>query len=255
MASEQSLALVLRTVDFSETSSVVTLFTREHGLVSALAKGARRPKSPFEVALDLAALCRVVFIPKPSDALALLTEAKLERRYRGADRGLAALYGGYYLIELLRELVGPHDPQPPLFDDAEATLDAMASGGHIAHEVIRFELSALRWLGHACTFTTCAETGVAVDLAGRVPFGLLAGGVLSPERTTGKSHVIQVRGEILRLLEVFARPDDDTWRDIALDRRTFGELRGVLNPYLTHLLGHPLRLHRYLGVLFDARPR
>ena len=55
MSSEKASALVLKLVDFSETSLVVTLFTREFGKVQALAKGGRRPKGPFESALDLLA--------------------------------------------------------------------------------------------------------------------------------------------------------------------------------------------------------
>ena len=79
MPSEKATAIVIRTIEFSETSLVVTLFTREFGKIGALAKGARRLKSPFEAALDLLALCRVVFLHKSSEALDLLTEAKLLR--------------------------------------------------------------------------------------------------------------------------------------------------------------------------------
>src|SRR5450759_3820095 len=86
MPSEKATAIVIRTVEFSETSLVVTLFTREFGKIGALAKGARRLKGPFESALDLLALCRIVFLHKSSDALDLLTEAKLLRRFRPAGR-------------------------------------------------------------------------------------------------------------------------------------------------------------------------
>ena len=75
MSLEKATAIVMRTIDWSETSSIVTLFTREFGKISGLAKGARRPKGPFESALDLLALCRIVFLRKSSDALDLLTEA------------------------------------------------------------------------------------------------------------------------------------------------------------------------------------
>src|SRR5262245_4333854 len=92
MASEKSSAIVLRTVEFSETSLVVTLFTRDFGKVTALAKGARRPKGPFESALDLLAVVRIVFLRKSSDVLDLLTEAKLDRRFRAAGRDLNRLY-------------------------------------------------------------------------------------------------------------------------------------------------------------------
>ena len=93
MSSEKATAIVLRVVEFSETSSIVTLFTREFGKVRGLAKGARRPKGPFESALDLLALCRIVFLRKSSDALDLLTEAKLERRFRPPGGDLSNLYG------------------------------------------------------------------------------------------------------------------------------------------------------------------
>ena len=82
MPAEKATALVLRVVEWSETSSIVTLLTREFGKVRGLAKGARRPKGPFESALDLLSSCQVVFLRKSSDALDLLTEAKLQRRFR-----------------------------------------------------------------------------------------------------------------------------------------------------------------------------
>ena len=53
MLPEKTEAVVIRHVDFSETSKVVTLFTRDFGKISALAQGARRLRGPFEAALDL----------------------------------------------------------------------------------------------------------------------------------------------------------------------------------------------------------
>ena len=75
MSSEKASALVLRVTDFSETSLVVSLFTREFGKIGAMAKGARRLKNPFESALDVLAHCRIVFLHKSSEALDLVTEA------------------------------------------------------------------------------------------------------------------------------------------------------------------------------------
>src|ERR1700736_2331944 len=176
MSSEKATALVLHVVEFSETSSVVTLFTREFGKVRGLAKGARRPKGPFESALDLLALCRIVFLRKSSDTLDLLTEAKLERRFRPPPGSLAALYAGYYVAELLGALTDDYDPYPDLFDAADAALAALQRGESPGSLVLRFELTALRVLGHLPALEACAECGAAVDGTGRVPFGPLTGG-------------------------------------------------------------------------------
>ncbi len=163
MASEKTLAIVIRVVEFSETSCVVTLFTRDFGKIGALAKGARRPKSPFESALDLLAVCRIVFLHKSSESLDLLTEAKLERRFRAASRDLSRLYAGYYVAELLRELTHEGDPHPELFDAAEAALRELEGDLDVFRLVLRFELVALRVLGHLPELNCCAACGQGAE--------------------------------------------------------------------------------------------
>jgi DNA repair protein RecO (recombination protein O) len=252
MSSEKTLALVIRTVEFSETSSVVTLFTRDFGKIHALAKGSRRPKGPFESALDLLGLCRVVFLAKSSDALDLLTEAKLERRFRAAARNLSSLYAGYYVAELLNELTHDRDSHPELFDAACETLQALATGaGNVAALVLRFELTALRVLGHLPAFDACVECGRTVDNNGRVAFGMVAGGVLCARCRPGKKHVVSLSGAAHEALHRYAAEDGQDMNAGPIDRRVMGEVRGVLNQYLCNLLGRKPRMHGYLGVLSD----
>ncbi len=252
-APEKASALVLRAIEFSETSAVVTLFTREFGKISGMAKGARRPKGPFEHALDLLGLCRIVFLRKSSGALDLLTEAKLERRFRPRGHDLASLYAGYYVAELLIELTHDYDPHPQLFDTAVQTLAELSGGppassslpGDTASSVLRFELAALRLLGHLPSFESCAECAAVVPRVGRVPFGLLAGGVLCERCRVGKRNLVSVSAAVIDALAHYAAEADD-WRALALSSAVRGELRGVLNNYLTHLIGHRPKMHEYL---------
>lgn len=249
MSAEKAIAIVLRTVEFSETSLICTLFTREFGKIGVLAKGARRLKSPFESALDLMALCRIVFLRKTSDALDLLTEAKLVRRFRPPGRSLAALYAGYYVIELLDDLTDQYDPHPELFDLADETLAALAAGEPAARRTVRFELGALRLLGHAPLLDACVECGKPVH-AGRVAFGMIDGGVLCGECRPGKTHVVTVSAGVLRTMAQLADPDANAWQRIEVDPRAYGELRSVMNHYIVNLLGKRPRLHQLLGALW-----
>src|SRR5438046_1807431 len=122
MSMEKAQALVIRTTDFSETSRIVTLWTRELGKVRALAKGGRRLKSNFESALDLLTGCDIVLLRKSSGSLDLLTEARVRERFPLLRHDLHALYGAYYLAELLNDWTETYDPHPPLYDEALATL-------------------------------------------------------------------------------------------------------------------------------------
>jgi DNA repair protein RecO (recombination protein O) len=249
MASEKADAIVLRAVDFSETSLVVTLFTREHGKIGALAKGAKRLKSPFESALDLLALCRIVFLHKTSDALDLLTEAKLLRRFRPPGKNLLNLYAGYYVAELLNDLTEANDPHPQLFDLADETLAALALGNSVARHITRFELGLLRLLGMMPSFDACAECGAEMPATGRIAFGMIDGGVLCPTCREGKRQVASVNAGVLRTMSQLADLENDAWQRLEIAPKILGELRGVLNHYLVHLLGKKPRMHDYLGAM------
>lgn len=248
MASEQSQAIVIRMVDFSESSLIVTLFSRDFGKLGALAKGARRPKGPFESALDLLSICRIVVIRKSSDALDLLTEAKLQRRFRGSEYGLPQLYAGYYIAELLGELTDLGDPHPELFDVADESLAALAAPGRVGPLVLRFELAALRLLGHAPSLHHCAGTGVPVKLEGRVPFSVAAGGVIAPDVRPPHGERVLVSAEAIKTMETFLEPGD-AWREIELTPKLQGEIRRVQNAWLYWLLGKKPRMHEYLPLI------
>src|SRR5688500_12601850 len=219
MPSEKTTAFVLRVIDFSETSFVVSLFTRDFGKISALAKGARRPKSSFEAALDLLSVCRIVFLHKSTDALDLLTEAKLERRFRAGSRDLTRLYAGYYVIELLYDLTDTADPHPDLFDIADYTLGRIDGDGEVFATLLRFEMIALRIVGHGPQFGTCVNCGAEIPLEGRIAFGQLAGGVLCPRCRTGQRQVVSLSAAAIGALRTFSA-ENDSWRQHTIERKT-----------------------------------
>ena len=249
MASEKTRAIVLRVIEFSESSCVVTLFTEDFGKVGALAKGARRPKSAFEGALDLLALVRIVFLRKSSDALDLLTEGKLERRFRSAERDLARLYAGYYVAELLAELTDAGDPHPELFAAADAGLLALDGTAPLAETVLRFELTALRLLGHLPSLSQCVACGNPVEMAPRIAFGMTAGGVLCPSCRPGRRQVVSVSGPVIAALRQAAEETSGAEHQIDIAPKLRGELRAIMNNYFAHLVGHKLRMPEHLGAL------
>lgn len=249
MPADKTVAIVLRVIDFSESSCVVTLFTRDFGKLTGLAKGARRPKGPFESAIDLLSVVRLMVIRKSGEVLDLLTEAKLERRFRAASRDLSRLYGGYYVAELLIDLTHEHDPHPELFDAAVAALAGLDGDAQVATTLLRFELTALRILGHQPSLELCAGCGETVPDQPRTPFGLIAGGVLCQRCREGKRLVVSLSREArAALIQEFEAAD----LPAEIDRQVRGEMRGVLNQYLSHLLGHRPKMHAFFGLLMSG---
>ena len=215
-----------------------------------LAKGARRPKSPFEAALDLLSICRVVFIPKSGDALDLLTEAKLVRRYRAGATNLLRLYSGYYVAELLDRLTDKGDEQPELFELAESTLLALADPAlEVRAIVLRLELQMLRMVGHLPTWRMCAQCGDEVPAGDNATFGLLASGVLCERCRPGSRYMIHLPAQVRETFEQFG---ESKWQTIPLTHYPNANravLRNVVKQYLTVLLDRKLNLHSYLEEL------
>jgi DNA repair protein RecO (recombination protein O) len=248
MSLHQSRAIVLNLVEFSESSYIVTLFTEDFGKISAMAKGARRRTSSFASALDLLSICRVVFIPKSSDVLALLTEAALEKPFRSSLRCLKRLYAGYYVAEFTAAITEDRDPNPELFRILLRALNSLDKDGSISAELIRFELRAIKVLGHLPLLRACSECGVEVTDESRVPFSPMAGGVLCPECRVGKRHVISVSRQAINALQAIA--DESCTSEMeqrSTDREVTGEMRSVMNRYICHLLGRRPRLFEFLG--------
>lgn len=168
MSLEKAEAIVIRLADFSESSRVVTLFSREFGKLSALAKGAKRLKGPFDAAIDLLSRCRVVFIRKSSGSLDLLTEARLVTRFTPAGTNLTSLYGGYYVADLLNGLTEEYDPAPEVFDLATETLSRLTTADQDPlTTVVQFETGILRCTGLLGSLTECVSCGESVSETGQ----------------------------------------------------------------------------------------
>ena len=244
MAAERTLAIVLRGVDVFESSKVLTLFTRDLGKVSALAKGARRLKSPFASGLDLLSVCDIVLLHKASDALDLLTEAVLVERQDPFRRDLAALYAGYYVSELLHDLTDHHDPHPRLFDSARVTLRHLGDPLLRSRRVLRFELACLRELGHLPALEACVHCGEIVETRGEsVAFGLATGGVLCPGCRPGQPHVATLSGRTIGALRALSEPGDG-WREPGLP---IASARSTVGAVISHLMGRRPKMLSYLS--------
>lgn len=246
MSTDQTTAIVLKTIEFSETSLIVTLLTRDFGRVSALAKGARRPKSSFEGSLDLLAVCRVVLIRKSTDALDLLTEAKLHRRFRGAERSLDRLYAGYYVAEMLRLLTDHHDPHPDLYDLAIDALSQIDGTGNVALTLLGFDIQALRLLGHAPTTKQCCGCGGEIPHDLRIAFAPIGGGVACRSCRSKQHQIISVHRESIQQLERMQTPNSNLPNEIS--PTIYGELRGIISRYIQTIVGTMPRMQSFLPV-------
>lgn len=144
------LAYVLHQHDWSETSLVVELFTRELGRVVTVAKGAKRPTSNFRaVLLHFQRLQVQLGAPAGDEAGEVHGLRSAEWAGGVPTSGGGALLSAFYLNELLLKFLPRQDPHPALFDAYATTLSALRADDEPANQAAlrAFELGLLRTLG------------------------------------------------------------------------------------------------------------
>jgi DNA repair protein RecO (recombination protein O) len=248
MSSEKAEGLILRVTDFSETSRIVVLFTREFGKLSALAKGGRRLKGPFESALDLLATCQIVFLRKTTSGLDLLTEAKLVHRFRPQERDLTCLYAGYYVAELLLGLTEDYDPHPELYSAAQQALESFAATETARLGLLRFELVLLREIGQLPDFESCVACGVRLSEGKPFGYWVSQGGLICPEcQREDYNQQITVHAGTAAALRLLAGENDQAWRRLNLSPQQIKESKLVTATTLSHILGRRPKMLKYLS--------
>jgi DNA repair protein RecO (recombination protein O) len=241
----KSDALVIRMADFSNTSRVVTFFTRESGKVAAIAKGAKRLKGPFDSALDLLAESRIVFLRKPS-ALDILTEAKLVQRFRPNPSNIETFYAGCYIAELLAGLTEDYDPFPLIYDTAKRTLADLHESDDYQLAVLRFEIVMLREIGLLPVFDACINCGDDIDVKGHYSFWVSQGGILCPKCQKQKYAAHQVQAGTAVMMQRLSESSDELIERIKPSDQQIREMRYTLTAAISATMGRKPKTLKFL---------
>jgi len=284
----KTLAIPIRLVNYSDTSQILTLFTRDHGLLEAIAKGAHRERNPFQGPFDLGVLWEVVFAERPPDrGLSILTEGTVVEGFRGVRETWTRWAGAAFVLEYLRAVGTGGEPAVEMFDLTVAALRALArprppgasgpetvnrtegnrtegnrtkgnptEGAAVEGILSVFEARALRILGLSAPATSCSECGRPWSRSDRpVFFSAQAGGLLC-----GKCHQREARrgglvvpGRALRILEDLAEEESLPGPDWHSEPALVAALRKILDDMRTTLLDRQFVMGAYVPLWAEQR--
>jgi DNA repair protein RecO (recombination protein O) len=244
--------ICLRRTEYSETSQILTLFSRHHGIVRAIAKGAhRRTKagaSKFDGGVDLLDNGDAVFTHDPGRDLATLTEWSLREGHLGLRTTLRGMYLALYAGELVGRLVEEHDPHPELFDRLETTLGELATA-RAEETFLAFQLDLLRETGYLAELGSCAACGFALPPSGPTFFSPSRGGVICRNCESITHDRMELDPRLLRLLQNLlrlAKANGAPRRLPQLTRHQTDPVNRLFADQIEHTLGRRLQLAPYV---------
>jgi DNA repair protein RecO (recombination protein O) len=214
---DQEPGYILHTYPYRETSLIVEAFTRRHGRLALLARGARRPRSAMRGMLLSFQPLQLAW--SGSGELATLVRAE----WGGALHPLSGrgLMCGFYVNELVLRLLPREDAHETLFDHYAAAIAALAGRDPFSAILRAFEKRLLAELGYAPLLDRDAASGAPIDPGGRYRY--------EPDRgpVPGNGGDITVSGRTLL--------------DLAADDYTRAETRDEARMLMRSLIGQ--RLH------------
>lgn len=144
---ETAIGLVLRTRPLTETSLIVHWLTPEVGRLATVAKGARRPKSPFCGKLDLFYLAEFSFARSRRSDLHTLREVSLRGTNSALRQDLAYLRQASYCAALVEQTTEMDTPLPGVYELFLGLLEHLPKQSPQPQSIIGFELKLLVVLG------------------------------------------------------------------------------------------------------------
>lgn len=250
-------AVVLLRYDYSETSQVIVLMTREHGKVRAIAKGIRRgTKARFAAGIDLLDIGRIIISSRHerSAKLATVTEWRQTRSLPGIREKLFRIHAAQYTAEITGYLTEDWDPHIDLFDHFVATLLELNDASEPLPPVVAYQLELLSEIGSIPRFEACVVCGRSDDLT---HFASLEGGMIcrhcEPARVEKREVSETTLGAIRHLLKEHPAPVADPGPTsskpaaVSADNteRAGTDLSGafsLLDYHMAHLIGRESRL-------------
>ena len=252
MALVHDRCICLRKVEYSETSQILLLFSRDHGLQKVMAKGAhRRTKagsSKFDGGADMLDVGQAVFTERLEKDMGLLTEWSLREGHLELRRDLRGMYLGLYAAELVSLLFEEHDPHEEVFDRLEATLSDLG-GPRVEEAFLAFQLDLLRESGYLPELSACVNCGVIIGVREAGSFSAARGGVLCRNCEAKHSDRIAFDPRLLGMLQTILRlpkANGAVQRLPRLTRHQTDPINRILADHMRHTLGNKLRMPEYI---------
>ena len=144
---ERTTGIVLRTRPLTDTSLIVQWLTHDLGRLATVAKGARRPKSPFRGQIDLFHLAELSFARSRRSELHTLREVRLLESHSALRPELAYLQQASYCAAIIEQTTETETPLPTLYDQFTGLLRELPHHPARPATIFAFEMKLLEDLG------------------------------------------------------------------------------------------------------------
>jgi len=191
--------IILRTVDFRESSKIVTCYTRDFGKLALIAKGAKRLKSRIGGALDLLNHVAIVLYRRETREIQTLSSAEILHTFPKLQEDLNRFSLALAAAEFVDRMEQKEVPNPKLFRQLIDTLQSMESAGSGELLLLQFIWRWLEGAGFRPKLRRCLRCGQP-SRNGPVYFSVSRGGYYCEQCVSPEEDLLPLPQKSVELL-------------------------------------------------------
>jgi DNA repair protein RecO (recombination protein O) len=236
-------AIVLRRTDFGEADRLLTLYSREHGKLRAIAKGARKPQSRKTGHVEL--FMRTSFLIAKGTNLDIVTQAEVVEPYAALREDLGRTTYASYFVELLDSFAVEGDADARKYTLLSDALSWIAGDNNLLLAARAYELRLLALAGYQPQLFRCASCGRPLE-EGAYSFSADLGGLLGEECQAADRGARPASAAAVKALRYLQCRSWEAVGGVRLKGSLNLELESLMHNYLRHILERNLKSVEFL---------
>ncbi|WP_100010620.1 DNA repair protein RecO [Lentibacillus sediminis] len=245
---EKMDGIVLRTSDYGETHKIVTAFSGKLGKFSAIAKGAKKPKS--RMAAVTQPFIYGEFLVYAGRGLGSIQQGDIVDSFRSIREDIVKTAYAAYISELTDKLMEEKSPDAYIFKELKQTLEWIATHEDAEIPVMMLELKLFQKGGFAPKVEGCANCS---RREGPFAFSIAEGGLLCDRCRQLDEHAVSLPDKMAGLLHLFSKVELERIGSISVKPKNKELLRRLLDAYYDQYGGYYLKSRKFLSQLDRLR--
>ncbi|WP_068674327.1 DNA repair protein RecO [Oceanobacillus sp. Castelsardo] len=239
---EKINGIVMKSRDYGETHKIVTIFSKKFGKITALARGAKKPKSRMAAVTQPFIFAQ--FFIYMSKGLSTIQQGEIINSNRIIREDIIKTAYTAYIMELTDKLLEDRNSEAYIFEQLQHTMDYIAGNENCEIPVIMYEMKLYKIGGFAPKVDSCVNCGKKEEL---VVFSIKEGGILCSRCRHVDLDSTFLPTPLPKLLYIFSEIGLERVNNISVKDENKNIVRQILDSYYDHYGGYYIKARKFLN--------
>jgi DNA repair protein RecO (recombination protein O) len=240
----QTESIVLKVYDFGEADRIFTLLSPSNGIIRAVAKGIRKPKSRMGGHIDI--MSKVNAYISIGENLSNLSQVEIIDNYTLLKKDLSIISIGFYLLELCEKFSVENDPNNDIYQHLSFTLDLLLLSANKNLLIRWFEINLLVISGFLPELYTCLISGEKLNEGDHL-FSSINGGLVDKKYATSTDNYILMNKNSIKALRFLSNNLWSSVEKIKFPNNSVENLRIVMRKYIQTITNTQINSEKFLS--------